>query len=115
MAKSGLAGWSNRVPPGRMRHTALILDRSGSIDSMAKKAIGGFNSFLKKYQKEACQWQFLFLGADITSTEQSKRFNMRDEDRIQYSCVSEGMSYSSKHISERRREERAKRKKKIGF
>lgn len=68
-----------------------------------------------EYQREAYKWEFLFLGADITSTEQSKNFSMKDDERIQYARVSEGMSYSSKHISKRRREERAKIKKKIGF
>jgi Mg-chelatase subunit ChlD len=32
---------------------AFILDRSGSMQSMAEEAIGGFNAFLKEQQKEA--------------------------------------------------------------
>lgn len=94
---------------------AFILDRSGSMDSVTKEAIGGFNSFLKKHQKEAYQWQFLFLGADLASTEQAASLNIEAADRAVYCSVEEGMSLSSRHISERRRAARAKKHKKIGF
>lgn len=198
-----------------LTHIAFILDRSGSMDSMAKEAIGGFNSFLKEqqseegaarlslvlfdheytpvvenrpiaevepldeksyqprgmtalldamgrtidslgqqladtpeeerpgtvivvtltdglensshdysydklgeiieHQKKAYKWEFLFLGSNLQNTEQAIRFKM-DRSEIRGSdSVSENIAYSSKHISERRREERAKRKKKIGF
>lgn len=65
-----------------------------------------------QHQKKAYHWDFLFLGADLTSTEQSANFKLEPSERIQYACVSEGMSLSSQHISKRRREQR---KKKIGF
>jgi hypothetical protein len=34
---------------------ALILDRSGSMENMAKEAIGGFNGFLESHRKEPGQ------------------------------------------------------------
>jgi uncharacterized protein YegL len=33
----------------------MVLDRSGSMENMAKEAIGGFNSFLESHQKEPGQ------------------------------------------------------------
>ena len=35
-----------------LTHIAFILDRSGSMDSMAKEAIGGFNAFIEEQIKE---------------------------------------------------------------
>ena len=35
-----------------LTHIAFILDRSGSMDSMAKEAIGGFNAFIEEQLKE---------------------------------------------------------------
>lgn len=195
-----------------LTHIAFILDRSGSMQSMAAEAIGGFNAFLKEQQKEEGEarlslilfdheyspivedspieevrpldettyeprgttalldamgrtiddlgktmaalpeadrpggvivvtltdglenassdytraqiaekvkhqqtkydWQFLFLGADLESTDQAEALNIAQADRVVYSSVEEGMALNSKEISRRRREQR---KKKIGF
>lgn len=186
-----------------LTHIAFILDRSGSMQSMAEEAIGGFNAFLKEQQAEAGEarlsltlfdheytplvknssiedieplsaetyiprgmtalldamgrtihelgkelastpenerpgkvivvtltdglenasqeytyenlgemiehqkkvynWEFLFLGSDLKTTQQSARFNMDKKDMRVSHSVSENIAYSSMHISKRRR------------
>jgi uncharacterized protein YegL len=44
-----------------LTHIAFILDRSGSMQSMAEEAIGGFNSFLKEQQKEEGEARFSLI------------------------------------------------------
>lgn len=44
-----------------LTHIAFILDRSGSMGSMAEEAIGGFNTFLKEQQKEEGEARFSLI------------------------------------------------------
>ena len=103
-----------------LTHIAFILDRSGSMDSMAKEAIGGFNAFIAKLIKQqravyrlsrversSLRGEFLFLGADVESVEYAKTLNVESAYAQQFDNSGEGvqeaMSYSSEHISKRRR------------
>jgi uncharacterized protein YegL len=65
-----------------------------------------------KHQQEKYGWQFIFLGANLETTEQAEDLNIAQADRVVYSCVQEGMAINSQEISKRRR---AQRTKKIGF
>ena len=67
---------------------AFILDRSGSMASMAEETIGGFNTFL------------------------AEELNLEKHGRGAYASVHEGMSLNSNEICKRRR---AQRTKEIGF
>ena len=62
---------------------------------------------LIKHQREAYNWEFLFLGADVESVEYAKTLNVDSQYSQQFECngegVQEAMSYSSGHISKRRR------------
>ncbi|MGJ8653050.1 MAG: vWA domain-containing protein [Opitutaceae bacterium] len=65
-----------------------------------------------KHQREKYNWEFLFLGADLASTEQAEMLNIPRSHSVQYANVSEGIHSSSLHISERRRRNKSN---KIGF
>jgi uncharacterized protein YegL len=60
-----------------------------------------------KHQREAYNWEFIFLGADVESVEYAKTLNVDSESAQQFEYSGEGvqeaMSYSSGHISKRRR------------
>ena len=62
---------------------------------------------LIKQQREVYNWEFLFLGADVESVEYAKTLNVESAYAQQFDNSGEGvqeaMSYSSSHISKRRR------------
>lgn len=68
-----------------------------------------------KHQQEKYGWEFLFLGADLESVRQAEALNIPTTNARQYASVEEGIYTSSLTISERRREQRRKSEKKIGF
>ena len=63
---------------------------------------------LIKHQREAYNWEFIFLGADVESVEYAKTLNVDSMYAQQFDNTGEGvqeaMSYSCDTISERRRQ-----------
>jgi hypothetical protein len=62
---------------------------------------------LSHVEQSSLRGEFLFLGADVESVEYAKSLNVDSESIQQFECNGEGvqvaMSYSSGHISKRRR------------
>ncbi|MGZ0654512.1 vWA domain-containing protein [Coraliomargarita sp. W4R53] len=60
-----------------------------------------------KHQREAYNWEFIFLGADVESVEYAKTLNVDSQYSQQFDRTNQGVqeaiSYSSQHISKRRR------------
>jgi uncharacterized protein YegL len=61
---------------------------------------------LIKQQREAYNWEFIFLGADVESVEYAKTLNVDSASAQQFECNGEGvreaMSYSCQAVSESR-------------
>lgn len=103
------------TPEAERPGTVIVVTLTDGLENASKDYTHAKVAAMIQHQKEAYQWQFLFLGADLASTEQAASLNIDAADRAVYCSVEEGMSLSSRHISERRRAARAKKQKKIGF
>lgn len=70
-----------------------------------------------KHQQEKYDWQFLFLGASLESFKESQSLGIQAACSHIFDSVEEGMAYSSRAVSKRRRERREaeNKQKKIGF
>ena len=58
------------MPIADLTHITLVVDRSGSMESVRDDAIGGFNAFLDQQRAApekatAAGWHVLFLAADM--------------------------------------------------
>jgi uncharacterized protein YegL len=67
-----------------------------------------------QHQQTTYDWQFLFLGANFDSVQEAQDLGIQKACSSVFKSVEEGMSLSSRTISERRRQ-KSKNKKKIGF
>jgi len=69
---------------------------------------------LIKQQREAYNWEFIFLGADVESVEYAKTLNVDSASAQQFECSGEGvreaMNYSCQAVSESRNRSTPKKK-----
>jgi hypothetical protein len=67
---------------------------------------------LIKQQQEIYNWNFIFLGADLSAIEHAKRLNIRGDQTIHFSRtakgVTDGIACSSRHTSAHRQQHAAK-------
>jgi len=103
-----LAAMPEKERPGTVIVVTLTDGMENASEDYSYERLGQ----MIEHQKDAYNWEFLFLGSNIENTQQSAQFNMKQSEMHACASVSENMSYSSQHIAKRRREER---KKKIGF
>jgi Mg-chelatase subunit ChlD len=107
-----LAEMPERERPG----TVIVVTLTDGLENSSQEYTYDRLGEMIEHQKDAYNWEFLFLGSNLENTQQSARFNMKQDEMHACESVSENIAYSSGHISKRRREVRdARKKNKIGF
>jgi hypothetical protein len=85
----------------------IVVTLTDGQENSSKDYTHGKVAELIKHQREVYNWEFVFLGADVESVEYAKTLNVESQYSQQFDCCAEGvhaaMSYSSAHISKRRR------------
>jgi len=94
--------------------TVIVVTLTDGLENASKDYTREKVAERVKHQEEKYGWEFIFLGANLDSINEAEAFGIQRASSKVYSSVEEGMSYSSKEILKRRRE-KLKHKKKIGF
>lgn len=98
--------------PGDVIIVTLTDGLENSSSDYSRDKVAG----MVKHQQDKYDWEFIFMGASLESVNEAESLNVKAASSHLYSSVEEGMSFSSKEISKRRRERReAEKNKKIGF